>query len=289
MSENNPMLEVFGYASSQAGAHPGTALGPLYIQPLIDSLSNHYRWGDMIYPRGDENGLAALDSVKDSCLRLGLLIKQGLASNNRFLVLGGDHSSAIGTWSAASNHYNNKLGLIWIDAHMDSHTPESSDTKNIHGMPLATLLGHGDSQLCHLFSNKNSFDPKNVCLIAQRDFESAEQHLLESLGVRIFYQSEVDEKGIERCLVQASDYLLNHVPYIGITIDLDAFDPNEIPGVSVPAKNGLFCAPFLEALKTIIEKHHSSLIGYELVEFNPELDQNNKTIDFIKELLHTII
>jgi arginase len=287
MEKKLNLINVYGYASAIAGAHHGTALGPIYIQPLIERLA-HYQWQDIVYPRGEGTKLQAQPIIADTCKRLGLLIQQTLSAKNRFLVVGGDHSSAIGTWSSAAAACNHQLGLLWIDAHMDAHTPESSQSKNIHGMPLAMLLGQGPEQLVHLFSDQPSFKPEHICLIGQRDYEPQEYQRLHDLGVKIYFQKEVNEHGIEQCLEQAMRYLLASVPNIGLSIDLDAFEPTEVPAVAVPAKNGLHIQPFLTALNKQIKQHQQAIIGYEIAEFAPQLDRHNKTLTAITQLLNVI-
>lgn len=202
-------------------------------------------------------------------------------------VIGGDHSCAIGTWSGISAYHQSKnqdIGLIWVDAHMDSHTPETSPSGNVHGMPLATLLGEGDSRLCSILGNSPKLKPENVILIGIRSFEDGEAALLKRLGVRIYFMEEVESRGIETVLKEAYANLSTRV-LVGLTIDVDGFDPRFAPGVGTAVDHGIDFEGFLSTLKSL---DLSKCCGVEITEYNPSLDIDDLTKKTVIDLVEGV-
>ena len=209
--------------------------------------------------------------------------------DNKFpIIVGGDHSIAIGSWSGVSVALANRdetLGLIWIDAHMDAHTPETTGSGNIHGMPVATLLGYGYKELISILSDNPKIDPKNIILIGIRSYESGEAQLLAKLGVKIYYNHDVSSQGFGNIFNEAIDYLSNTVDKIGLSIDLDGFDPKYVPGVGTPVADGVHFNEFIDTLNNLnLEK----IIAVEIAECNLLLDKTNKTIKSVVELLSVL-
>lgn len=227
--------------------------------------------------------------IADICTKLATETKRCIENQIFFHVVGGDHSSAIGTWSGAANGLRSQgaLGLIWVDAHLDAHTPETSFSGNIHGMPLAALLGKGPSILTQIWDKKPKLRPENIVMIGVRSFESSEQNFLKELGVKIFYIDEIHTRGLDVVFQEARDLVTRHTKAYGITIDLDAIDPSEAPGVSTPEENGLRAEELKEVLKKycIEDRKNHTLCGLEIAEFNPATDENNRTQSLILELL----
>jgi arginase len=200
------------------------------------------------------------------------------AAARRFpIVLGGDHSCAIGTWSgiAQAIRPQGALGLIWIDAHLDSHTPDTSESGAPHGMPLAALLGHGDPQLTDVFDWRAKLAPEHVVVIGARSYELGEQALLECLGVRVMYMPEVTQRGMAACMAEAIERVSRGTAGWGVTLDLDAIDPADAPGVGSPELGGIRAAEMLEALRGLADQ--PGCAGFELVELNPTLDDAQHT------------
>ena len=205
------------------------------------------------------------------------------------IVLGGDHSIAVGTWFAVMEHLKQsgkELGLIWIDAHMDAHTFSSSPSGAYHGMPLASLLGYGPSliqehpSLCKLL-------PENLILIATRSYEKEEEIFLKKHGVRIIYMREISQRGFATHLQKAYSFLKSKQLEIGISFDFDAIDPTQAPGVGSKEEKGLCkkdCLAGFSQLNLL-----EDVVCIELVEYNPKLDIEEKTkqiaIDLLKKLL----
>lgn len=199
------------------------------------------------------------------------------------VVIGGDHACAIGTWSGISEKLNGNLGLLWIDAHMDAHTMQTSPSKAVHGMPVATLLGQGSKDLTNLVG-KNKIDPRHLVLFGIRSYEPEEKALLQRLGVRVFLMEEIRRRGFAPCWREAIAQVTFGTSGFGITLDLDAIDPIEAPGVGSPAPNGLRSEDILSAIEQT-NLHYGASIwsGIEIVEFNPSLDIDDRTCEFIHQ------
>lgn len=208
------------------------------------------------------------------------------------VVVGGDHSIAIGTWSAitSTRKAEGKFGLIWIDAHLDAHTPATAHEGRwggyYHGRPVAILLGHGEPELTGLGSNHPKISPQHLTIIGARSYEPGEQKFLEGLGVRIIYMSEVQRRGFKEVFAEAMTRATTGTEGFGLSIDLDAFDPSEAPGTSTNEEGGLHAADVLPALQGVGQ--HPSFCGVEVTEFNPDRDKNNYTANLAIKLLQTV-
>lgn len=205
------------------------------------------------------------------------------------IVLGGDHSIAMGTWSAVTQHLKaeGNFGLIWVDAHMDSHTFETSPSKAPHGMPVAALLGHGHPHFTELLSKKAKINPKHLCLVGIRSFEKGEQDLLENLGVKIYFMDEVKARGFDEVMREAKDYVTAQTKAFGVSIDLDGFDPKEVPAVGSREKEGIKTYNAADVLQYICTDE--KLAAVEIAEFNPERDVDQKTAGFLSELIAAVV
>ncbi|MBX9585785.1 MAG: arginase [Gammaproteobacteria bacterium] len=286
----NGKITLLGYACDLGTSQAGAKKGPEQIinsesMPRLNNLISDY---ECFYPTGRARGIEALPFLHDINVRLATTTENLSRAGKYFVTLGGDHSSAIGTWSGASSGVakHGDLGLIWFDAHMDSHTPETTPSDNIHGMPLATLLGYGDPSLTSVRTSTPKIKPEHLCLIGVRSYEAEEKKLLEHLNVRIFYMEEINERGIEIVLSEALTIASTGTAGYGISFDLDALDPIEAPGVGTPEPKGLSSKPLFNALKSC--NNHPSLIGLEIAEFNPTLDKNHQTEEIIFDLIETL-
>ena len=205
------------------------------------------------------------------------------------LVMGGDHSIAIGTWSGVVEALkaNNQFGLIWIDAHMDSHTQETTPSHNIHGMPLAALMGYGEEKLVNVFSKGAKIDPRHVVLIGVRSFEDGEAKLLEKLKVKVFMMDEVKQLGFDKVFEKALEIVTLGTKGYGISLDLDAFDPQLVPGTGAPEPDGLNPNDVIvEITKLRTEPYFHAI---EITEFDPTKDIDNKTATVAKEIILNLI
>ncbi len=279
-------IPLFAYACELGTTHPGSAAGPQHFiqSQAFGNIKSLIGTVEYVTTDATVRGLEATSSISEINHQLALKTKEP----TRFITLGGDHSSAIGTWSGVSTRIAQQgdLGLIWFDAHMDSHTPQTTHSGNIHGMPLAALLGYGDSRLTKILSDRPKIKAENLCLIGVRSFESEEKILLDTLNVRIFYAEEVAERGIKTVLNEALKIATTGTAGFGISFDLDVIDPQQAPAVGTPEPQGLATEPLLEALK--MWNRHPALLGLEIAEFTPQLDQDHRTEKLIAELINTL-
>jgi ornithine--oxo-acid transaminase len=214
-------------------------------------------------------------------------VRASLDGGSRFVVVGGDHSCAIGTWSGAAAALKpaGPLGLIWIDAHMDAHTPQSSPSGNVHGMPLAYLLGAARGALARL-GKPPALAPAHVCLIGVHSFEPAEAALLARLGVRVYRIDEIRARGLTAVLQEALAQVQAGTAGFGVSIDLDAIDPQEAPAVTTPAAGGLRAEEVVEVLRGAAAR--PGFVGAEIAEFDPPLDRDGRTGALVERLIDTV-
>ncbi|MES2205122.1 MAG: arginase [Pseudomonadota bacterium] len=224
-----------------------------------------------------------LEVVHQVNTELARLTHQQVKNHQRFCVIGGDHSCAIGTWSGAASVLEGDLGLIWVDAHMDAHTFETTPTQNMHGMPVAALLGFGHEKLTHILTKFPKLKPENLCLIGIRSFENEESLLLKNLGVTVYTQKEVEQLGLETVLVRAHEQVTRNTTGFGFSIDLDGFDPEYAPGTGTPVATGINAHDFCRIISRW--SNDSKLIGFEIAEFNPHLEKDKITENTMAEII----
>lgn len=274
-------LSLIGYASGIAANNSGCGDSPRYLQRSTLPQS-YFQWHEMLQP--SRNTASKLETVAALCQALAMTTKQLTEARKQFAVIGGDHSSAIGTWSGVQTAIAHKpLGLIWIDAHLDSHTPETTPSGNIHGMPLACLLGYGDNKLTQMLSSTPKILPENLCIIGARSYEQEEFELLQKLKVKIFFMDDIKAIGLQTVITQALKIVTANTAGYGLSIDLDAVDPSDAPGVGCPEADGLNGKDLCDTLQII--HGFTKPLGTEIVEFNPHRDQNRLTEQLITKLL----
>ncbi len=227
-----------------------------------------------------------LPQIAQNCLRLAKMVEKALAAGQFPLVLGGDHSIAVGTVAGVSKQLRSRkqrLGLIWIDAHGDFNTPVTSPSGNVHGMPLASLVGHGPRELTHLRHLAPIIDPRHVALVGIRDIDPGEAQNLRASGVRAFTMREIDERGMRAVMEDAIRLATDGTGGFHLSLDMDALDPDEAPGVGTPVRGGL---NYREAHLAMELLHDSGqLVSMEVVEVNPVLDIANRTAALAVELV----
>lgn len=287
-------LELYGAEGDRGGWHHGAryAAGTIRKNGLaggLRALGVDAAWRGMAHAADIAGDRPAKDAVLALADRLSLMIEDAVGRVARFAVIGGDHSCAIGTWSGAYNalHHRGPLGLIWVDAHMDAHTPETSPSGRIHGMPLACLLGHGDPALIGLAHPGPALAPERVCLIGVRSYEDGEAALLDRLGVRVFFMDEVKQRGLAAVTRDALRIAQEGSVGFGVSIDLDAIDPSEAPGVGSRTPDGLALDDLVTATATMASA--SGFLGAEIVEYNPMLDSHDRTVDAVRDLLSALV
>ncbi len=204
------------------------------------------------------------------------------------IILGGDHSIAIATFSAIASHYKqqgNEIGLIWFDAHADINTPETSPSGNIHGMPLAAILGHGNAELVNLCGYAPKLDAKYFAHIGARDIDQGERSTIEKLGLRnnFFTMSDIDKRGMAECVEEAINIASQAPGGYAVTFDIDMIDPRFAPGSGTLVRGGTTYREAHLALEIIAA--HGGMRSFEIVEVNPMLDQSNITVELACELI----
>ncbi|MGF2524515.1 arginase, partial [Ralstonia pseudosolanacearum] len=232
--------------------------------------------------------LAALPGVAGFSRALADATAHSVHERRVPVVIGGDHSCAIGTWSGVASALRpaGPLGLIWIDAHLDSHTPQSSDSGAIHGMPLAALLGHGARELTQVRDTRPKLLPQHVVVIGARSYEPAERALIDQLGVRVIDAAEVARSGLRAVMAEAIRIAAADTAAFGVTVDLDAFDPVVAPGVGSPEPGGLTGQDMTQALAACAR--HARFAAFELVEYNPRHDKGGITARLALDLLGAV-
>lgn len=230
---------------------------------------------------------STLQEINHLCRRLANKVRAIVKEGALPVVLGGDHTCAIGTWSGIAQvlEKNGPLGLIWIDAHMDSHTPDTTPSGALHGMPLACLLGYGEPALAP--SQSPCLLPQHVCLVGVRSFEAEEAALLKHLGVRVFTMDDIARKGLDAVFREAVNIVRNRTAGFGVTIDLDAIDPQDAPGTGLPVPGGIRVQGLIAALARLAGD--PSLAAVEIAEFNPHLDKRGVTAEQIERLLDALL
>jgi arginase len=227
-----------------------------------------------------------LKQIAETCEHAAKAVVKTLEDGMTPLLLGGDHSLAAGSASGVAEFYrrqNQKIGIIWIDAHSDFNTPESSPSGNVHGMPLASLLGMGPEVLTNLFGYSPKIAPENTVLIGVRDIDAAERENLRRAGVtEVYTMREIDERGMRVVMEKALRAAAKRTAGYHVSLDMDWIDPEDAPGVGTPVRGG---ATYREAhLAMEIIADHGKMLSMEIVEVNPVIDEHNRTADLAVEL-----
>jgi arginase len=228
-------------------------------------------------PTGPENA-KYLSQIAKTCAKLAAMVEAVVESDKFPLVLGGDHSIAVGTVSAISHVFrkrDEKIGLIWIDAHADMNTPESSPSGNVHGMPLACCIGRGPAELTEIFDYSPKIEGRNVVLIGIRDVDLRERKLVRESGVTAFTMRDIDESGLRNVMQQAIAVASNGTFGFHLSLDMDSVDPDEAPGVGTPVRGGMTYREAHLDMETVCDS--SRMVSMEVVEVNPVLDEANRT------------
>ncbi len=281
-------MQLIGAALGAGAQDQRTSMAPASLQErgLINALKQRGLDPEdftILSPLGKASYLEALPLITEFNRRLAAKVTAAQLRGDFPVVLGGDHSIAMGTWSGVAAAMPGDLGLIWIDAHMDAHTTKTSETGAVHGMPLSALLGWGEPSMSQIASPKTKIKPENLCLLGVRSFEKGEARLLKDLGVRIYMIDEIEIRGFQTCLREAHQRVTQTTASFGVSFDLDALDPAHFPSVGSPVERGLG----FEAVKRgLIEiAADSRLTALEIVEYNPSLDETGLSAFMVFDLL----
>lgn len=229
--------------------------------------------------------LKYLKEIASVCETLGRTVSETVERGRFPLVLGGDHSIAIGTIAGAAKH-RKRLGLIWFDAHGDLNTRETTPSGNIHGMPLAVSLGYGHPDLVNCLGFTPKVQPENVVLIGIRDLDEGERKLIRQLGIRVFTMHDIDRLGMGAVMEEALEIVTRGTDGVHLSLDLDGLDPKDAPGVGTPVEGGLTYRESHLAMEMLAEAN--VLTSAEFVEVNPILDNGNRTAKVAVALIESV-
>jgi len=296
-SEVNRAVSILGVPLGYGASMAGVDIGPaaLRVARLNQRIA---RLGYSVHDLGDmrlerpqsvpevDDKLKYVREISKACEEVAVEVERILNSEQFPLVIGGDHSIAIGSFAGVASYYKKKnetLGLIWFDAHADINTPATTPTGNIHGMPLAALLGYGAPELTNVAGFAPKLDPKLCVHVGARDIDAGERELIRKLGIRFFTMREIDERGMKECMDDAIKIASRASGGYGVTFDVDVLDPGDAPGSGTLVRGGLTYREAHLAMEKIAEA--GGMRSLEIVEINTALDVNNKTAELGVELI----
>ncbi len=273
-------------ASDDAGVHvDGAALGALKLGEDLDNA--------IVIKQKEFNKSHDINDLKKNLKEVNSFneelynkVYNELVNNNKVLTIGGDHSLAIGS-VLSSVKYNKKMGIIWIDAHGDYNTFDTTITGNLHGLPLAVIDNY-EKTLLNEFHNGNYIDPKNTVVVGVRDLDPKELENLKDAGVTMFTTDDVHTLGVEEVMNLAFKIASFNVDKVHVSYDLDVIDPKIACGVSIPAKDGISKQEAYDIMDEVL-KHSDIINTMDLVEYNSLLDKNNETYNIAIELRNKIL
>jgi len=289
-------LSIIGMPMDLGQMRRGVDMGPSAIRyaginerlsPLFDDIHD---LGDIPIGRPEvvvdqESNLRNLDLVAEKTTMLAEKVDEAVKSGSFPLVLGGDHSIAIGTLAGVSKHYKN-LGVIWYDAHGDLNTAETSPSGNIHGMPLACSIGLGHTKLTEIGGFFPKVKPENVVIIGARSLDDGERLLIKETGIKVYTMHEIDRMGMAKVMEETIAYLKERTDGVHLSLDLDGLDPSECPGVGTPVMGGISYRESHLAMEMLEEAN--IITSAEFVEVNPILDEKNKTASIAVGLMGSL-
>ncbi len=301
MPFSSQTIEVIGVPSDLGANIRGANMGPTAIRNaqlhdrLIAQGLKIVDEGDIAVPVRDavsENEQKAkfLTTIAKICSTLSQRVYKALQGGRIPLTIGGDHSIAIGSISGVSHWARTnkkKLSLVWFDAHADINTPETSPSGNIHGMPLAALMGQGFSELTSIAFPETKIQAPLTALVGIRSIDEKEKQMCHKMGVRIYTMREIDERGMKAVMSEIISTIIEKSDGVHVSFDLDCVDPQHAPGVSTPVTGGLSHRESHLALEMIADTKR--LVAMDFVELNPLADHGhmsvNLVVDFIQSLL----
>lgn len=243
-------------------------------------------WGQTLFAP-DSPANSPLQRIVALCADLADALAEALRAGDFPLVIGGDHSVAIGTWSGVARQRGGRPGLLWIDAHLDSHTPATSYSGAVHGMPLACLLGQGDKRLLAIGLPGGQLDAAHCVVLGPRSYEPEELAFLQHQGVRVISGEEIAARGFLSCLDEALAIVTAAPGGFGVTLDLDVVDPRWAPGVGSPEPDGWAAVEVIAAIAQLAQQ--PNLLAMEIVEYNPDRDRHADTARLLAELIEQLV
>jgi arginase len=290
-------VHIIGFPMDLGAGRRGVDMGPSALR-IADIEGRLRALGYPVVDHGDidvhepevltivDPRLRYLPEITRSCERLARRVKASLKTGDFPLVLGGDHSMAIGTIAGVAGYCRDvrkRLGVIWVDAHSDINTPQTSPSGNIHGMPVAASLGIGAPDLARVGGDYRKLDPANIVMIGLRSVDEGERRIIRQNGIRAYTMTDIDRLGMHAVINESLDYLSERADHIHVSFDLDSVDPTIAMGVGTPVPGGLTYREAHLVMETIAER--GALGSLEVAEVNPILDTLNLSALFAAELV----
>jgi len=301
MSIESRFIQIIGVPVDLGAGRRGVDMGPSAIR-VADLQARLEGLGHKVEDTGDldvmipetqpvgEGKLRYKEPILAMCEALRVAVDGALARGRLPLVLGGDHSIAIGSVAGSAGHYGKEgraLGLLWFDAHGDANTPDTTPSGNIHGMSLAVALGHGDRDLVSLGDRVPKIQPRNTALIGIRDVDPGERETLKRLGVTVYTMRDIDERGMRDVVDEAVQIASDGTAGIHLSFDLDVVDPEDAPGTGTPVWGGITYREAHLAMELLSDR--AEIVAIDLVEVNPVLDTQNMTGVLAAELAQSAL
>ena len=236
--------------------------------------------------KGAQRGAKFLGAITEVCADVAARTRAALEAGQVPVVLGGDHALAAGSIAGAAAHFATKgerLGVIWVDAHGDLNTPASSRSGNVHGMPLAALLGYGDKAMVGIAGEAAAVKATDLALVGLRDLDGPERTHIKKWGLSAFTMRALDERGVRLVMEEAIAVATRGTGGIWVSFDMDVIDPDEAPGVGTAVPGGMTYREAHLAMEMLADT--GKLVGIDLVEVNPVLDERNRTAEIACELI----
>ncbi len=291
------IVSIIGFPIDLGAGRRGVDMGPSALR-IAGLQSKLEKLGYTVKDNGDikieimerqkiqNPKLKYLNEILKTSKTLAAKVEKVLANGEFPLCLGGDHSMALGTIAGIAAHCKKnklRLGVIWIDAHTDMNTEETSPSGNIHGMPLAASLGIGNSKLVDLYGIAPKLKPENCALIGIRSIDEAEKLNIKKLKIPVTTMADIDKTGVYRIIVKTLKHFQKNVDHIHVSFDVDSVDPTVAPGVGTPVAGGLSYREAHLIMETIAEC--GCMSSLEITEVNPIIDHENKTAVFTADLI----
>ena len=293
----NSHIAIIGVPLDLGAGRRGVDMGPSAVRVAnlkarlseigfeVDDLGNV----PVAQPEGHPEGKPEakyLPQITQTCTYLAELVQKQMTAGSFPLILGGDHSLAVGTVSGVSRHLRergDKLGMIWIDAHTDMNTPASSPSGNVHGMPLACCIGLGPKELTDISGYSPKVAPENVALVGIRSVDDQERNNVQKSGVHAFTMRDIDERGMRWVIEESIKIAGAGTAGFHVSLDMDAVDPREAPGVGTPVRGGITYREAHLAMEILSDS--GRMTSMEVVEVNPVIDEVNRTAVLAVELV----
>ncbi len=282
-------IRIIGVPMDLGASRRGVDMGPSALrvaglQARLKQLGHHVEdIGNVPVKQAEEmhygdKKAKYLSEIAETCKGLAEMVQHTLSEGLTPVVLGGDHSIAAGSMAGVAAHFrqNEKTaGYVWLDAHGDMNTPETSPSGNVHGMPLAAVMGYGPPELTEILGFKPKVEPRNVSLVGIRELDSKEKRLVKESGVHVFTMRDIDERGMREVMVEALRFATDDTTGIAVSLDMDFVDPSDAPGVGTPVRGGVTYREAHLAMEMLADSR--AMAALELVEINPVIDLHNKT------------